>query len=226
MSKPHGCLVRWDVAWLCLKGQCHEIFCVWFFSWISFPPAPEYPNRTVSNFFENSRRYSQLKSDHRCRWHRWQMKKIFNQKNFNNFVGPPMDSRVNIYINFCLQVHLKVSAAWYCSHYLPPVSLIPVANLPPVSLIPVAICHWCRWHRQQICRGYHWHRWSTFSCKYLREFSKKLGTALMVYSGAWRKLIHEKNQKQKISWHCPCKGPKIKVQVGKNPALLFFEIFR
>ncbi len=25
----------------------------------------------------------------------------------------------------------------------------------------------------------------------------------MVYSGAWRKLIHEKNQKQKISWHCP-----------------------
>ncbi len=28
----------------------------------------------------------------------------------------------------------------------------------------------------------------------------------MVYSGAWGKLIHEKNQKQKISWHCPFKG--------------------
>ncbi len=41
-----------------LKGQCHEIFCFWFFSWISFPPAPEYPIRTVSNFFKNSRRYS------------------------------------------------------------------------------------------------------------------------------------------------------------------------
>ncbi len=25
-----------------LKGQCHEIFCFWFFSWISFPPAPQY----------------------------------------------------------------------------------------------------------------------------------------------------------------------------------------
>ncbi len=25
----------------------------------------------------------------------------------------------------------------------------------------------------------------------------------MVYSGAWGKLIHEKNQKSKISWHCP-----------------------
>jgi hypothetical protein len=22
-----------------LKGQCHEIFCFWFFSWVSFPPA-------------------------------------------------------------------------------------------------------------------------------------------------------------------------------------------
>jgi hypothetical protein len=34
-----------------LKGQCHEIFRFWFFSSISFPPAPEYPIRTVSNFF-------------------------------------------------------------------------------------------------------------------------------------------------------------------------------
>ena len=35
-----------------LKGQCHEIFCFWFFSWTSVPPAPEYCIRTVSNFFE------------------------------------------------------------------------------------------------------------------------------------------------------------------------------
>ncbi len=28
----------------------------------------------------------------------------------------------------------------------------------------------------------------------------------MEYSGAWGKLIHEKNQKQKISWHCPFKA--------------------
>ncbi len=28
----------------------------------------------------------------------------------------------------------------------------------------------------------------------------------MVYSGAWGKLIHEKNQKSKISWHCPFKS--------------------
>ncbi len=90
---------------LYLKGQCHEIFCFWFFSLISFPPAPEYCIKTVSNFFENSRRYSQLKVCHRCRWHRWQMEKIFNQKNFNNFVWSPLGSRGNIYINFCLQNH-------------------------------------------------------------------------------------------------------------------------
>ncbi len=48
-----------------LKGQCHEIFFFWFFSWISFPPAPEYPIKTVSNFFENSRRYSEVKVHHR-----------------------------------------------------------------------------------------------------------------------------------------------------------------
>ncbi len=75
-----------------LKGTCHEIFDFWFFSWINFSQAPEYTTRPVSNFFENSQRYSQLKVDHRCRWHRWQMKKIFNQKNCNNFVGTPLDS--------------------------------------------------------------------------------------------------------------------------------------
>jgi hypothetical protein len=50
------------------------------------------------------------------------MEKTFKQKNFNNFVWTPLDTRVNIYIHFCLQVHFKVSAAWYCCHYLPPVS--------------------------------------------------------------------------------------------------------
>jgi hypothetical protein len=93
-----------------LKGQCHEIFCFWFFSGISFPQASDYTNRAVSNFFENSRRYSQLKVCHRCQRHRWQMEKTFKQKNFNNFVWTPLGSRVNIFINFCLQVHFKVFA--------------------------------------------------------------------------------------------------------------------
>ncbi len=53
-----------DPSHLALKGQCHEIFDFWFFSWISFPQAPEYTIRVVSYFFENSRKYSQLKVHH------------------------------------------------------------------------------------------------------------------------------------------------------------------
>jgi hypothetical protein len=34
---------------------------------------------------------------------------------------------------------------------------------------------------------------------------KKFETALIGYSGAWGKLIHEKILKLKISWHCPFK---------------------
>ncbi len=103
-----------------------------------FPPSAWVYHYAISNVFENSRRYSRLKV---------QMEKVFNQKNFNYFVRTSLGSRINIYKNFCLQVHFKVSAAWYSCHYLPPVSLIPVAicnwqfaicNLPPASLTPVA----------------------------------------------------------------------------------------
>jgi hypothetical protein len=45
------------------------------------------------------------------------------------------------------------------------------------------------------------------SCKYLLEFSEKLETALTVNLGAWWKLIHEKNLKSRISWHCPFQPP-------------------
>jgi hypothetical protein len=73
---------------------------------------------------------------------------------------------------------------------LPPVSLIPVSNLPPVSTTLVKL-------DAKFAAGAA--RWSTLSCEYLREFSEKIETALMVYLGAWGKLIHEKKQKQKIS---------------------------
>ena len=81
------------------------------------------------------------------------MEKIFNQKNFNNFVWSPLGSRRNIYRNFCLQVHFHV-----CSLILFPLFATGVhdtgdkfaagiidtggidtgGNLPPVSLTPVA----------------------------------------------------------------------------------------
>ncbi len=57
------------------KRQCHEIFDFWFFSWISFPQAPENTITAISNFFKHSRRYLRLKVHHQCCWHRWQMEK-------------------------------------------------------------------------------------------------------------------------------------------------------
>jgi hypothetical protein len=45
------------------------------------------------------------------------------------------------------------------------------------------------------------HQWK--NCEYLLEFSKKFEMPLQLYSGAWGKVIHEKNLKQKISWQCP-----------------------
>ncbi len=41
-------------------------------------------------------------------------------------------------------------------------------------------------------------RWCTMTCEYLHKFLKKFETVLMGYSGAGGKLIHGKNQKQKI----------------------------
>ena len=41
-----------------LKGQCHEIFYFRLSTRISFPQAPVYTIRVVSNFFEHSRRFA------------------------------------------------------------------------------------------------------------------------------------------------------------------------
>jgi hypothetical protein len=135
-------------TWAPLKGQCHEIFGFWFFSWISFPKAPEYFIRAVLNFFENSRRYSQLKVDHRYQRHRLQ-----NCRRY--------------------QRHRWQICHWYQRHrqqILPPVSLvllipvstIPAANLPPVSTIPVANCHRYQRHWRQKTMGL------ISGCRYLK----------------------------------------------------------
>ncbi len=95
---------------LCLKVQYHKIFCIRFFSWVSFPPALEYPIRTISIFFENSRRYLLVKvhtryQQHRCQCHRGQ--------NSHPYKGHWQQIKPPVLL----------------------VLLIPVANLPPVSTI-------------------------------------------------------------------------------------------
>ncbi len=49
-----------------LKGTVPRDFRLRGFLKNQFPGAPEYPIRVVSNFFENSRKYSQLKMHRRC----------------------------------------------------------------------------------------------------------------------------------------------------------------
>ncbi len=105
-------------------------------------------------------------------------------------VWTPLGSRVYLKIHFCLQVHFKVSTAWYCSHYLPLVSTTPVANWPPV---PTTLAKLVAKFATRVV--------DTGGAPWLAKFSKKFETVLLVYSEAGGKL--EKNQKQKISWHCP-----------------------
>jgi hypothetical protein len=111
-----------------LKGQCHEIFRFWFFSSISFPPAPEYPNRTVSNFFENSRRYLQVKVHHRCQRHRWQICHRWQIAAGINDTGGKFATGINrTGCKFCHQFPLC------CWHWW-------------------QICRRCQWRRWQIIR--------------------------------------------------------------------------
>ncbi len=75
-----------------------------------------------------------------------------------------------------------------------------------------SICQQCQWHRPLVYLG-------------LRIFPRileKFEMALMVYSGACGKLIHEKNLKSKISWHCPFKYRKL-VIIDKKAN--YFHIF-
>ncbi len=151
-------------------GQCHEIFSFWFFSWISFPQAPEYTIRAVSNFFENSQSYLQLKVDHRYQRHQWQICHQCQRHRRQNcrrcrWYWWQICHRCRWYRRqFCRRCR------WHWWQILPPVSrvlLIPVANLPLVSTIPaanfptvstmpVANCHRYQRHWQQICHRCRW----------------------------------------------------------------------
>ncbi len=137
---PQGDVVRFlklQISYL--NGQCHEIFCFRFFSWITFPQAPENNIRVILIFFENSR--------HRQRhqwqiWPRWQIRGTRVKDTGGKL--PPVSTTL--------------------AANLPPVTTTPAANfatssacvvdtggkLPLVSTTRWQICHRCHWHRWQI----------------------------------------------------------------------------
>ncbi len=104
-----------------VKGTMSRDFCLWFFSWISFPPAPEYSSRTVSNFFESSQRYPQVKVHHRNQRHRWQIM---------GTIGGCRHLKVNVNITTkrCPNKIIKIFLIDYFFHLLP-VSTTTVVHL-------------------------------------------------------------------------------------------------
>ncbi len=167
-----------------LKGQCHEIFCFRFYSWIIFPQAPDNNVRIISNFLENLRRYSQVKVHHWCRWqicnrYQWRRQKILPsvplvlltpvanccryQRQRRQICHRYQQRQRQILPSVPLVLLTPVAnlppVSTIPAANLPPVSTIPAANLPPVSTTPVANWHWYQWHRHQICYRCHWHWW-------------------------------------------------------------------
>ncbi len=196
-----------------LKGQCHEIFCFWFFSWISFPPAPEYSIRTVFNFFWKFAEIlasqgappvsttpvanfatifasvvlppvstTTVANCHRYQWH-WRQICHRYQRHRWQIIATTSGCR-HLKVNLKAKIYIYVnSTTKRCPNKIIKIFLIEdFLHLQPVSTTP---------------------RWCTLSREYLRKFSKKFEMAERVHSGAGGKLIHEKNQKSKISWHCP-----------------------
>jgi hypothetical protein len=109
-----------------------------------------------------------------------------------------------------------VSAVWYCSNCLPLV-LTPVTNLLPVSTTPVVPVAKCDAIVIVDTVSSHW------LADISDNFIKKFKMTLMLFLGAWGKMIHEKNLKQKMSWHCPFKFCVIKGE--RTQEKLFFVFF-
>ncbi len=194
-----------------LKGQCHEIFCFWFFS-SSVSPQPQSIPSGPFRIFSKIRRdilSSRLTTSVVDTGGKW--KKSLIRKILIILLG---------HLWIVELTYMYIFAFKFTLRYLQP-------DINPI------VCHWCQRHWWQfangvvdtsgkfaasivdtggnfatdinntsetggkICRRCRWYRWSTLSCEYLREFSKKFETALMIYSGAWGKLIHEKKTEAK-----------------------------
>jgi hypothetical protein len=93
------------------------MFCFWFFSWISFPQAPDYTIRAVSNFFENSRRYSQLQVHH------WFMQKKNRSKKSRDTVPLNLSSSIfpsSLFLSGVCWVMLATPKGWWIMYRLSP----------------------------------------------------------------------------------------------------------
>jgi hypothetical protein len=151
------CSSQSEVEQSVFKGTVSRDFRLLVFFMDQFPPSIWVYHFSHFEFFRKFAEIFATQITPPVSWHRWQMEKIFKQKNVNNFVWAPLGNRVNIYINFCHRCQ-QDKGNW--RQNLPPV-WAPLGNrvniyinfchrcqqdkgnwrqnLPPVSLIPAAI---------------------------------------------------------------------------------------
>ncbi len=93
---------------------------------------------------------------------------------------------------------------WYYSNYVPPVSTTTVVQAAKFAagVIDTVGAPWL--------------------ANLYENLWKKFEKTLMLFLGAWGKMIHEKNLKQNISWHCPFNSSGVQTyqaaQFGKELA--------
>ncbi len=138
-----------------LKWQCQEIFDFRFFSWISFPQAPEYPIRAASIFFENSRRYSQLKKFTIANflfYEEWRevdgRKKYFDELKWCEATGPMYFFFAVVFTPFPLSPLLLLLAviSLLLTYYFIAGAALPIHMIGEVSWEP-------KWRRSLWCGG-------------------------------------------------------------------------
>ncbi len=164
--------------------------CFWFFSWISFPPAPEYCIRTFQIFSKSRRDICKSRCTtgindtsgkffHQfpyCCWYRWQICRRWQIATDINDTSGKFATSVN---NTGCKQWEQLSNCWQLKMNLKKKMYLYVNSTTqrcPKEILKIFLIE-DFFHLQQLCQR---QRWCTLSCEFLREFLKKFETALMI----------------------------------------------
>ncbi len=129
---------------ICIQNFLFRLKGVWlktldfrFFSWISLTRAPEYAMGVISNFYENSRRYSKANVNHWCQRHRWKMQNFLRFEVFSYFVEMLLGCCLHLCIVILyLMFTLRCRQVDFVANVSLPVSLFTGDKLSPMYTIP------------------------------------------------------------------------------------------
>ncbi len=128
-----------------LKGQCLEIFCLWFFSWISFPPAPQPPSILLGPF----RIFSKVRRDIRRSWYTTGINDTNGKfaTGVNN-TGGKISTGVNDTSGKHATGVVDTGGVPWPANFS-----TSFASVVDTSMILAANCHRYQWHRRQKARS-------------------------------------------------------------------------